>query len=660
MRKKFIAVYALMAVLALGSTTLTSCVDDNESASVTAIRDAKAKQLASIADLNTAQAEAVRLAAQAEADLKAAKAAYQQALADGKQEKIRQAQEKFALEIEKIKAEYDAQIAEYKKDKIYWDNEVWKQTEEHIQTVYNQYFGIVNQIQNLTREKLEQQTNKALLEAEVIKAEEAVKQQLASLNIEKIQKERELAKWEAMKEMQPTKDDLLAQLDEIEKKAYDIIQNKRPAAAAEQKTAQDALTAEYENFEEGKFDILKAEKAMNEIATELGVSNIEFIGTEDVVLGEEELDTYYDENGEYQFENAKNRLTVNKKVQLKASELQNSVITINKEFTDKLKTLDDNIKNATGEEWETDDNNNIIWGSEEESVNGAKSRLAYQKQSINAAEKRYNEAKKLYDAAVVNKDEAEKAKQKAAMEQAAEDKANLEASLPELENKITAANEKLAEAKENKTEMEEMQTEFEANLAILKDASKQKAYDDAFAKLDPLAVTFLQKTAAVKPFDDALEELGMMSQNGQAVPDNSKNGEYQYVQGLLNNIYDVQSLIDGCNTRLAEIKAQIELGNLNQVVELAESTKYDPLLDKVVTYKVYRLKPGCEDGITPADAVALVDELIKTLDEKIQVKTKLAEKYKANLEALLESESAPEEPETPAEGEEGGEETPAE
>ena len=63
MRKKFIAVYALMAVLALGSTTLTSCVDDNESASVTAIRDAKAKQLASIADLNTAQAEAVRLAA---------------------------------------------------------------------------------------------------------------------------------------------------------------------------------------------------------------------------------------------------------------------------------------------------------------------------------------------------------------------------------------------------------------------------------------------------------------------------------------------------------------------------------------------------------------------------------------------------------------------
>ena len=37
MKKKFIAVYALIGVLALGSTALTSCVDDNESASVTAI-----------------------------------------------------------------------------------------------------------------------------------------------------------------------------------------------------------------------------------------------------------------------------------------------------------------------------------------------------------------------------------------------------------------------------------------------------------------------------------------------------------------------------------------------------------------------------------------------------------------------------------------------
>ena len=129
MKKKFIAVYALIGVLALGSTALTSCVDDNESASVTAIRDAKAQQLASIAALNNAQAAAAELAAQAEADLKAAQAAYNQALAnanqadaDWTQEQIRQAKEEFALKIESIKAEYDAKIAEYKSNQAFWNN----------------------------------------------------------------------------------------------------------------------------------------------------------------------------------------------------------------------------------------------------------------------------------------------------------------------------------------------------------------------------------------------------------------------------------------------------------------------------------------------------------------------------------------------------------
>ena len=79
MRKKFIAVYALMAVLALGSTALTSCVDDNESASVTAIRDAKANQLNALAKVSEAEASAKALMAEADADLKKAKAEYERA-----------------------------------------------------------------------------------------------------------------------------------------------------------------------------------------------------------------------------------------------------------------------------------------------------------------------------------------------------------------------------------------------------------------------------------------------------------------------------------------------------------------------------------------------------------------------------------------------------
>ena len=102
MKKKFIAVYALMGVLALGSTTLTSCVDDNESASVTAIRDAKAQSLQALANYNNAQAEAAKIVAQAKAALTNAKAAIKKAEA-----------EKDSLENEKLKAtiEIDIQTA---------------------------------------------------------------------------------------------------------------------------------------------------------------------------------------------------------------------------------------------------------------------------------------------------------------------------------------------------------------------------------------------------------------------------------------------------------------------------------------------------------------------------------------------------------------------
>lgn len=78
MKKKFIAVYALIGVLALGSTTLTSCVDDNESASVTAVRDAKAAQLNALAALNKAKAEAEKITAEAEAAYKAAETRWQE------------------------------------------------------------------------------------------------------------------------------------------------------------------------------------------------------------------------------------------------------------------------------------------------------------------------------------------------------------------------------------------------------------------------------------------------------------------------------------------------------------------------------------------------------------------------------------------------------
>lgn len=89
----------MMFAALLGAMTLGACVDNEESQSVTDIRDAKTEELKSQAALNNAQAEAAKILAQADAALKAAEAAYQQALAE---------QVKAQAEILKIEAEIAA------------------------------------------------------------------------------------------------------------------------------------------------------------------------------------------------------------------------------------------------------------------------------------------------------------------------------------------------------------------------------------------------------------------------------------------------------------------------------------------------------------------------------------------------------------------------
>lgn len=69
MRKKI-----LMGAMLLGTFMLGACVDNDESASVEAVRTAKAEQLKSVAAMNNAEAEAKKLIAEAEAALTKAEA----------------------------------------------------------------------------------------------------------------------------------------------------------------------------------------------------------------------------------------------------------------------------------------------------------------------------------------------------------------------------------------------------------------------------------------------------------------------------------------------------------------------------------------------------------------------------------------------------------
>lgn len=122
--KKTTIVMSAISLMALGAIS-TSCVKDNESQSVTEIRNAKAEQLKAMATLSKAQAEAALINAnatkvlmEAQAQLALAEAAFKQAEADGEQVKVEEA--KLAYEKAKATAqlEIDAAIARAEAAKI--------------------------------------------------------------------------------------------------------------------------------------------------------------------------------------------------------------------------------------------------------------------------------------------------------------------------------------------------------------------------------------------------------------------------------------------------------------------------------------------------------------------------------------------------------------
>lgn len=195
MRKKFIAVYALMAVLALGSTTLTSCVDDNESASVTAIRNAKAEQL-----------NALAAAANAEAEVQKAEALYKQALTAQTEQQTAEDKARFEAEIESLKAHYEQLRQNY-------EQQIIQNQASFRNTLYLNYIGANNKLKELEGDYIEAQLNLASAKAGVTTAEKAAQATILA-------QDEEIAKQQAMIEAykalpENSRDELLKQIEEL-------------------------------------------------------------------------------------------------------------------------------------------------------------------------------------------------------------------------------------------------------------------------------------------------------------------------------------------------------------------------------------------------------------------------------------------------------------
>lgn len=173
MRKKFIGVYALMAVLALG-TTVTSCVDDNESASVAAIRDAKAEQL-----------KALAAAANADAEYYKAMAAVQNANAEQIANQTAEEKAKFEIQLEQLKAEAE-------QARLYALQQIQNATQGMISQATTNYTNAAEAVVTLTGQIIDQELLIKKNEAGLISAQKLAEELILGYN-------RTIAKEEAKK-----------------------------------------------------------------------------------------------------------------------------------------------------------------------------------------------------------------------------------------------------------------------------------------------------------------------------------------------------------------------------------------------------------------------------------------------------------------------------
>ena len=173
----------LICVMGFG---MISCVESEESQSVTELRNAKAEQLKALVNLYNAQAEAARITAQAEAALKAAQAAYQQAQADYTAEQLDQLKKKFELQLESLIAEYESKIAQYNYNKANYEKmlmdklaEIEAAEKANLIALYNKYSEYSDALNAANTNLIQNKVNLAKVEAEIVTVKEAAEAAIA-------------------------------------------------------------------------------------------------------------------------------------------------------------------------------------------------------------------------------------------------------------------------------------------------------------------------------------------------------------------------------------------------------------------------------------------------------------------------------------------------
>jgi RNase P/RNase MRP subunit p29 len=594
MRKKFIAVYALMAVLALGSTTLTSCVDDNESASVTAIRDAKAKQLAAIA----AQEEAM-------ARLKDAKAAYEQAMADAKNEETAMNREKFDELMKQTKAEVEKAIAEAKRAQEKAEQEMQGNLMEHQKGLYCNYKKAQKEVIDVTGQIVDKKLEIVKLEAGIEETKAIAANKIYDENVNIAKYTAEKAAYEALGEN--NYDELIkqqAQLKVEEENKENIVSEKNNDKTAAENAYNKAKVQKVDGGEIKVNDQGDKVKVESPLETVNAIKELEEMKED----GKFSLDVVDKTNGEKikaseesEYSTYSYTLAILNQVNVKLA---------TKQLENAIKAAEDakeseEIATPTSGVATIDQYNNILFAKD----TNPQEILNY----FADAKKAADEALK----ALAEKDPGYKAA-KAAADQAKE---NLELANIELPGKVEKAI----------TDAKEVKADFDAAIALIdtnSDAYKayKKAVEDLINNEGKAYVTANEAWKAAQL--DYAETTGKL-----AAVDNLVGNKENNIEGT---VIDIQKEMLECDEDIAEAQAKIK--------------KYEQLIDVEKDAENSGNMQAIEDAQKQSQQ-ALLEEAkgeLEDLNERLTIAQAAEKSWKEQLEASLKGEEAPAE-ETPAE-----------
>ena len=442
MKKKLMMVAVLLGALSLGA-----CVDNDESASVEAVRNAKAEQLKGAAALANAQAEAETIRANAEAKLKEAEAAYQDA-------KTEADKAKWAAKLTVIQAEAARDIAKAQKAQKDAEMAIITNQDQWINnTLWWNYSDASDKLISLNGQLINATADEIALKAGVVSAQKAA-EKIA------VEKNQYIARQTERKDQLSKLSSIASDRAALEKKFETLRVEQTELTAAKGKTA-DAVTAAQAKFDEAQEKIYAQSGNTDKLSSDLAKVGAELTYIE----VEYNNQTYYFSVTTSNFVEVGENSNNAQSVRFYELGLKSQTTSATLAFQNKIKYIKENI---VGVPSDTD--------------KGIQASGAYTNIEYWAAQKKQKEA------------------EKAAATTDAE-KAAIQAEIEALQPDIERADEALEAAKKELAEAEAEFKAFQDAVALFANADAKAAYDKDIAD----AKTLAEALVAASDADDAAQ-----------------------------------------------------------------------------------------------------------------------------------------------------------